>query len=131
MQKKKKPRFNVSNLGFFKSVKKRWRKPRGTHNKKRMRFKWTGASPRVGYRNPKEVRGLHSSGRKEVLVSNSAELQGLKDVLVRIAATVGARKRKLIADKAKTMNLRIVNMPDGTAKPKFASKPGTAKGGSA
>jgi len=131
MQKKKKPKFNVMNLGFFKSVKKRWRRPRGTHNKKRMKFQWTGAMPRIGYRNPEALRGLHSSGKREVLVNNTAELQGLKDVLVRVAATVGARKRKLIAEKAKAMNLRIVNMSDGTAKPKFASKPAAVKGGSA
>ena len=121
MRKKKKPKFNVSNLGFSKRVKKRWRKPRGTHSKKRMRFKWAGASPRVGYKNKPSGRGLHASGKKEVRVNNPSELQGLKEVLVRIAAGVGARKRKLIAEKAKAMKLRIVNMPDGTSK-RFAAK---------
>ena len=110
MQKKKKPKFNVPNLGFFKSVKKRWRKPRGTHNKKRMKFKWAGASPKIGYRNPEAMRGLHPSGRKEVLINNMKELEGARDVLLRISAAVGARKRKLIEQKAKEMNLRIVNL---------------------
>ncbi len=114
VQKKNKPKFNVLNLGFFKSVKARWRRPRGTHNKKRMKFKWTGAMPRIGYRNPLELRGLHSSGMKEVLVNNLKEVEGLKDVVVRIAAAVGAKKRKVIEEKAKALHLRVVN-PLGSA----------------
>ncbi len=131
MQKKKKPKFNVPNLGFFASVKPRWRKPRGSHNKKRMGFQWTGASPKVGYKNPEAIRGLHSSGKREVLVNNTKDLEGLKDVLVRVAGGVGARKRKLIAEKAKALNLRLLNVPDGGAKPRFAAKPAGRRGASA
>lgn len=109
MDKKKKPKFNVPNLGFFKSVKSRWRRPRGTHNKKRMKFRWAGASPRIGYRNPAALRGLHPSGMKEALVSSPAGLEGLSDVLVRIASSVGARKRALIEEKAKALRLRVLN----------------------
>src|SRR4030095_10957200 len=114
MMKKNKPKFNVPNLGFFKSVKARWRRPRGTHNKKRMKCAFMGALPKVGYRNPPAMRNLHSSGAKEVLVNNTAELGNIKEkgVVVRIAAGVGGRKRKLIAEKAKTMSLRILNMAD-------------------
>lgn len=114
--KKKKPKFNVPNLGFFKSVKARWRKPRGTHNKKRMGFKWTGASPKIGYKNAAEIRGLRA-GLSEVLVHNLTELEGLKNILVRIASGVGGKKRKLLVDKAKTLGLRVVNL--GGEKKKF------------
>ncbi len=128
MEKKKKPKFNVPNLGFFKSVKPRWRKPRGTHNKKRMKFKFMGAAPKVGYRNEAGSRGMHSSGMKEVLVNNARELEGLKDVVVRVASGVGAKKRKVIAEKAKTLKLRLVNIPmDGNAEKRFASKASVAK----
>jgi len=108
-KKKKKPKFNVLNLGFHKRVKARWRKPRGTHNKKRMKKKWAGALPNIGYRNPEELRDLHPNGYKEVLVHNVAELEELKDVLVRIAAAVGAKKREEIEKKAKAMKLKIAN----------------------
>jgi large subunit ribosomal protein L32e len=110
--KKKKPKFNVLNLGFFKSVKSRWRKPRGTHNKKRMKFKWTGASPKVGYKNADTVRGLRN-GMKEVLVHTPKELEGLKGMLIRISSTVGAKKRKIIFDKAKALGLKIANACGG------------------
>lgn len=124
IMKKKKPKFNVPNLGFFKSVKARWRKPRGTHNKKRMKFKWAGALPRIGYRNAASLRGMHPAGSKEVLVRNLGEFEGLKDVLVRISGAVGARKRALMEAKAKSMNLKIVNVR-GKAPAPAVKKPGT------
>jgi large subunit ribosomal protein L32e len=117
-KKKKKPKFNVLNLGFHKRVKARWRKPRGTHNKKRMKKKWAGALPNIGYRNPKAIRDLHPNGHKEVRVHNVAGLEGLKDVLVRIAAAVGARKREEIEKKAKAMKLKIANVKKKKAKKK-------------
>ncbi len=117
--KKKKPKFNVLNYGHRKCVKSRWRKPRGTHNKKRMKMKWTGASPCIGYKNPPAVRGLLPNGSAEVLVHKVADLEGLKEVSVRIASSVGARKRKSIEEKAASMKLRVRNPTEKkTFKPK-------------
>ncbi len=118
VKRKNKPKFNVPNLGFFKSVKARWRKPRGTHNKKRMKASFMGASPKIGYRNPPSIRGLHPSGMKEVIVNNVKEIENLKDVVVRIASSVGGKKRALIEEKAKALHLRIVNMVSAKDAPK-------------
>ncbi len=112
IKKKKKPKFNVPNLGFFKSVKKRWRRPRGTHNKKRMKFQFMGALPKIGYRNAADTRGLHPCGSFEVLVHNEQELEGLTGVVIRIASGVGGRKKVAIVAKAKSINLPIVNLSD-------------------
>ena len=60
---------------------------------------WAGASPGIGYKNPDAIRGLHPNGQKEVRVHNVDDLGGLKDVTIRIASAVGARKRKLIEEK--------------------------------
>jgi large subunit ribosomal protein L32e len=108
---KKKPKFNVPNLGFFKSVKARWRKPRGTHNKKRMKFQFMGALPKIGYKNEIGVRGLHSSGKTEVLVSNLAELDALKEaeVVVRLASALGRKKRGQLEERAKALKLKVLN----------------------
>ncbi len=111
MKKRKKPTFNVLNYGAVKQVKARWRRPRGVANKKRMKESWAGASPKIGYRNPKTVRNLHPRGKPEVLVSNVSMLDQIngKEMLVRIARTVGARKRTVLLEKAKSMGLSIVN----------------------
>ncbi len=111
IKKRKKPRFNVPNYGFMKSVKKRWRRPRGVDNKKRIRKKFAGASPRIGYRNPKLLRYVHPKGKKEMLVNNTFDLNTAKDndMFVRIAAQVGGKKRATIIEKAKLLGLTILN----------------------
>lgn len=117
--KKAKPKFNVLNDGHRKRVSSRWRKPRGTHNKKRIGMAWTGASPGIGYKNPEEVRGLHPNGTMEVLVHNADELEGLEKVSLRIGSKVGARKKKLIEEKAKSLKLKVLNPTEKRAyKPK-------------
>lgn len=89
----------------------RWRRPRGIDNK----IKWSrkGYPPlvRIGYRNPKTVRGLHPSGLVEVLVRRPQDLDGLdpRKHCVRIAHTVGSKKRLQIIEKAKSMGLRVLN----------------------
>lgn len=112
IRKKNKPAFNPLNLGFMKSVKDRWRKPRGTANKKRKKNRFAGALPKIGYRNPETVRGLRSDGRREVLVRNLndvAALKGARDVVIRLASTLGARKRALIDAQAKGLGIKIIN----------------------
>lgn len=121
VEKKKKPKFNVQNYGFNKKVKQRWRRPRGVANKKRKRLNKAGASPTVGYKNKVSIRYLHPKGLKEVLVSNLKQLDGLKNVLVRISSAVGAKKRVLFMKKAAELKLTVLNPKKGTpgAKPEF------------
>lgn len=124
IMKKNKPKFNVLNDGHRKRVPSRWRKPRGTHNKKRMGMEWTGASPNIGYKNPSAIRGLHPDGSREVLVYTVADLEMLKGVSVRIASAVGARKKKSIEEKAKSLKLKVLNSKE---KKKFEPKKGGKK----
>jgi len=70
-----------------------WRRPRGIDSPKRVEVKSKGRVVKIGYRSPSSIRGLHPSGLPEVIVYNPDELDGLKDVAVRIGRTVGARKR--------------------------------------
>lgn len=121
-KKKNKPNFNVLNFGTKKRIKSRWRKPRGTHNKKRMKFEWAGASPSIGYRNPSDIRGLHPAGMPEILISNINQLEGAKDVLIRISGKVGARKRKVIQEKADKLGLRVLNKKKEKVKEKSEKK---------
>jgi len=119
ISKKPKKKFYVPNSTGkrrMKSVKPRWRKPRGVDNKKRIRKAWFGACPKVGNKNPQDVRGLHPLGLHEILVNNVKELEGAEDVLVRIAGGVGKKKKADIVAKAKEMNLRVLNAGEGVKK---------------
>jgi large subunit ribosomal protein L32e len=129
MNKKKKPNFIVPNSKSIMRVPSRWRKPRGIDNKKRIRVAAHGKSPRIGYKNSPEVRFLHPSGNVEVIVHNPEQLEGLKDVVVRIAGQVGNRKRVAIIARAGELKLRILNpaVKAREQKPKTEAKKEEAK----
>nr|AKQ01771.1 LSU ribosomal protein L32e [uncultured euryarchaeote Rifle_16ft_4_minimus_25120] len=67
--------------------------------------------PSIGYRGPREVRGLHPSGFQEVLVHTVRQLEGLDPArqAVRVAHGVGTRKRELIEKACDEKDLRVLN----------------------
>lgn len=95
----------------YKRLGEKWRKPRGRHNKMRRCFKGKPLSPRIGYRKEKNSRGLHPSGYQEVIVHNQADLDGLdaEKQAIRIAASVGKRKKAEILKKAEKLKLKVLN----------------------
>jgi large subunit ribosomal protein L32e len=87
-----------------------WRKPRGLFNKMRRGFPDKGPVVQVGYGAPTAIRGFHPSGFEEVLVNCLADLeQVLPNQAVRIAGTVGARKKQLILERAFAKRLKVLN----------------------
>lgn len=109
IKRKTKPAFNVLNAGFKKRIKHRWRKPRGTDNKKRAKFSYAGASPCIGYKNASKVRGLHPCGLHEVIVHNVAELKTAIGKAVRIAGSIGKRNKDKIKKAAEEMKIKLLN----------------------
>lgn len=107
----KKPKFLRQEWYRFKNKKKwlKWRRPRGRHSKLRRHVKGKGFLPNPGY--GKANRGLHPCGLREVLVHTVSELKGLdpKQVAVRIAKSVGMKKRIEIQKKAQELKLKILN----------------------
>lgn len=106
-----KPKFRRQESWRYKRVKERWRRARGIDNKMRKRIKGWPKSPRVGYRGPKEARGLHPSGYAEVLVHNVDEVENVdpETQAVRIAHTVSARKRVEITARSQERGINILN----------------------
>jgi len=110
-EKRKKPNFRRQESWRYKRLDKSWRRPRGIDNKMRKKVKGWPDSPNIGYGGPKVSQGLHPSGFKEVIVHNVDELSDVKPEVeaVRIAHTVGKRKRVEIFSKAKEMGIHVLN----------------------
>lgn len=108
-QKAKKPAFNRHDSHKKKRLSTSWRKPRGIHNKLGAQVSAKGKLVRPGFGSPRAVKGFHPSGFREILVRNMADLQKAEGYAVRIASTLGRKKRTEIEAKATEMNLKILN----------------------
>jgi large subunit ribosomal protein L32e len=111
VQKGKKPQFKRAACHKFKRLDVNWRRPRGSQGKQRRKYVAKGALAQIGYGSPAAVRGLHPSGFMDVLISNTTELELVDPSFeaIRIAATVGARKKAIILAKAEELGIRVLN----------------------
>lgn len=109
--KKRKPEFLRQEWFRYKELGMKWRKGKGIHSKIKKHVRYRTASPRIGYSSPKEVRGLHSSGFREIMVYNVNEIDSVnKDTeAIRIGHSVGAKKRNEMEKKAENMGIRVLN----------------------
>jgi large subunit ribosomal protein L32e len=57
------------------------------------------------------VRGLHPTGKEEVLIQNANDLKTVdkENQVARIGGTVGGRKRAQILDEAEKLGVKILN----------------------
>lgn len=106
-----KPAFKRQDYHMKKRTPESWRRPRGGLSKQRRRLKSRGPVVEAGFRTPNAIRGLHPSGFEEVYVENTDDLEGVDgDVqAVRIASSVGARKRERIEEEAESAEIRVLN----------------------
>jgi len=110
--KQKRPKFRRVESWRYKRVKDSWRKARGIDSQTRKKTKSGVKSPNVGYRTPKEIRGLHPSGYEEVRVITKKDLEGLnpKHHAIKISSRLGARKRIPLIDYAQKRGFKILNL---------------------
>ncbi|NYT19877.1 MAG: 50S ribosomal protein L32e [Methanosarcinales archaeon] len=111
VQKGKKPEFKRTDSHKYKRLDSNWRRPRGLQGKQRRHIAAKGAIAQVGYGSPAAVKGLHPSGYAEVLVNTVKDVDNVDASLeaIRIARTVGARKKAIIEAKATEMGIKILN----------------------
>jgi large subunit ribosomal protein L32e len=110
-RKKRTPKFRRQEWFRFRRLGEKWRRPRGKDSKMRVGKSGKPAMPSVGYKSPKLMRGLHPSGLAEVMVSSPRDIEGINPnkQVVRIASSVGGRKREQILARAKEMGIRVLN----------------------
>lgn len=95
----------------LKRVKSPWRKPHGINSKIRVSKKGKLSMPSVGYGAPNDMKYLHPSGFREILVNNVNDLEKINTgkEAARIASAVGGKKRSEILKKAEEMKVKILN----------------------
>jgi large subunit ribosomal protein L32e len=105
------PQFHAENAHRWTRINRRWRKIRGIDSYTRQKKKGRIAIVSSGYRTPRVIRHLHPSLYIEVPVYRPTDLEGLDPEIhaVRIAATVGERKRQSILTEADAKLIRVLN----------------------
>ncbi|RLG66281.1 50S ribosomal protein L32e [archaeon] len=110
--KNRKPKFTRMNYWLLDRIDEdTWRNPRGLDNKIRLERKGFPSKVKIGYRKPRKIRGLHPSGFREIIVYNVADLELVDPTkeAIRIASTVGMRKREQILNRARELGIRVLN----------------------
>lgn len=108
---KKRPEFKRQEWFRYVKLGESWRKPKGKHSKMREQKGYRPPNVDSGFRGPKMVRNLHPSGFRDVLIYNTASLKNLdpKRDAVRIARTVGMKKKIEIENEANKLGLKVLN----------------------
>lgn len=108
--KKKKPEF-IRQDNQIKSLKRKWKQPKGIHSKLREKRKGHIGHPAPCYASPKYVKFLHPSGLKEVVVSNPGQLAQIKnDEGIVLSAVLGLRKKLILLKKIRELKLPVLNI---------------------
>jgi len=121
--KSKKLKFRRQESWRYKRVSEVWRRPDGVDSKMRKKVRGWPKSAEIGYRGPRVARGLHPSGYAEVLVRTVDDLGKVdpKTQAIRIAHSVGMKKRAEISIRAGERGVRILN-PLPEVKPEEAEE---------
>ncbi len=111
MKKVKKPNFVRRETWKVKRLGEKWRKPRGSDNKMRLKMKSKRPIVMVGYRSPAATRGTHPSGLYEVIVHNMREIEKIdkSKQAAKISSNVGKKLKEQMLSKAKELGIKVLN----------------------
>jgi large subunit ribosomal protein L32e len=107
----KRPEFVRQESWRYDRLAPNWRRPKGKDNKMRKQVSGVPRLAKVGYKGPRKSRGLHPSGYNDILIFNLKDLTKIDSKVdaVRIAHTVGNKKRIEIVTEATKLKMKILN----------------------
>ena len=92
-----------------------WRKPKGRDNAMRLELKGYPPRVKVGYRTPKDIRGLHPSGLIPVYIRNEKDLEKVANLkekeraIIVFSSALGLKKKLELVEKAKQLGVKVAN----------------------
>lgn len=89
-----------------------WRRPRGMHNKVRLKKKGHMHKVSIGYGTKKEFKNFYNSTIDYKLVNNLNDLDNIDKKYIMISRSIGLRKRIEILKKAKELKLNVIKVKD-------------------
>ncbi|MBS3155432.1 hypothetical protein J4404_02950 [Candidatus Woesearchaeota archaeon] len=90
-----------------------WRRPRGMHNKLRLRVRGHRHVPKIGYGSPSLVWGVNKKGLTPVLVNNISKLKELDNKKNSIIiGKLGLRKKLELIKKCIELKFTVSNLKD-------------------
>jgi len=107
----RKPRFKRQNVRHLIRLRVSWRKPKGIDSKMRIHKSGFPKPVDIGYGSPRATKGLHPSGCEELTVHRPEDLEAADPSrhIIRIAHTVGRKKRIKILEKAGMLGVKVAN----------------------
>lgn len=127
--KAKKPSYTRQDSHKKSGLAGKWRRPRGIQSKMRLKKKGYKSSPSLGWRSPKDVRGLSKDGLVPINVSTIKEAKTLnaKTSAAIVSGKIGNKKRAEIIELLLKNKIAIINLHDPqntleTIKKKFEEK---------
>lgn len=114
-KKSKKPNFTRQEITKKKKLRNNggWRRPKGIQSKVRLGKRGHETMPSPGWGSPKEVKHLHKSGLKQILVYNLNDLDKIdpkKEGI--ILSKIGKKKKLDLIKKAEEKGIKILNIKD-------------------
>ncbi len=90
----------------------KWKSPKGKDNPVRLHLKGYPPTAGIGYGTRSDLRSLHPSGLKPIVIHSVKELESLDPSkhIVYISSTLGLKKYLEIIEKAKAKGLKIANL---------------------
>ena len=111
--KKRKPVFVRQESHRKKLSRDSWRRPKGRHTKMGERRADRKAVVKVGYKMPREIRGLEKSGLQQVNVSNLSQLEKIsKSQIAVLSSALGQRKKLILLKKAQDLDITVAGIKD-------------------